>query len=197
MIVATCLMVSLVFFIHGQMVNSYAIFPHIGTYRLDRGNQHLEMDDESSGTMPECNGEMSQEFNTEISNLSGCFNFQTPGFNDGGYPNNTMNGGRLYVCRYVFQFGAEVTGTVTVKKAGFELQAPTQAGNCVDAVSVTPVTKDLNDPEERGQQDNFASFCGVISEDKSLSFSSSSLSVFLVADATVNGNGAEIETCFD
>ncbi|XP_059097531.1 uncharacterized protein LOC131891871 [Tigriopus californicus] len=155
------------------------------------------MDDESSGTMTECNGDMNQEFIIQIPIVTGCFLFQTPGFNDGGYPNYSGSDSNSYICSYVFQFVADVNGTVTFEKAGFELQGRTITNDCVDAIGAVPVMRDFSDIEESGPQVNFATFCGVISEDKIRRFSFNSLSIVLFADDAVNGNGAKVEVCFD
>ncbi|XP_059096760.1 uncharacterized protein LOC131891247 [Tigriopus californicus] len=201
----TCLMVSLVVFSHGKMVNSQAIF---GSQRVsvEGRNTDLEMDESSGmdGTIlevPECTG-ATRLLRVPLPSLSGCYIFQTPGFGNIGYPNVTTKSASLYYCVYRFQFESKVDGMVTVKSEGFELQEPNKDENCLDGVTIYPVDdeqeqSDGPDPDDRDPRGHTLKYCGMISGDKTRDFSTYELVISLFADRTVNGNGAEFHICIN
>ncbi|XP_059097168.1 uncharacterized protein LOC131891573 isoform X2 [Tigriopus californicus] len=162
--------------------------------------------EEGSGIMEtmlnveECPGEDGQFF-ISLMNPSGCYIFQTTGFNLNGYPNNTGSAPR-YFCGYTIQFGATVSGTVTVKEKDFHFQGLDSLGRCVDYVFISGVNdeqqhNDKSDMDDRDSGINAVRYCDTITEDKIRDFSTFELLIQLSADNTENGNGAEIAICIE
>ncbi|XP_059098313.1 uncharacterized protein LOC131892446 [Tigriopus californicus] len=215
MIATTCLVVTLIILNHGQSSNS-----HFATFRqatdtfksdaprLSVGEMKDPMEfDEGSGIMEtmlnveECLGNGRPRFTISLPNPSGCYSFQTTGFNLGGYPN--YSGSRSqYFCSYSIQFGATVSGTMTVKEKDFQFQGPNSDGRCDDFLLISGVNDeqqedDNSDSDDRDPRKNSLSYCGTITEDKIRAFSNDQLSIEFGADNTENGNGAEIVICID
>ncbi|XP_059096933.1 uncharacterized protein LOC131891400 [Tigriopus californicus] len=168
-------------------------------------NDRLEFD-EGSGIMEtmlnveECPGNGLKFFTISLPNPSGCYIFQTTGFNNGGYANNSGSVFPSYLCSYTIQFVVNVNGTVTVKEKDFQFQGPNSGGNCVDFVYILGVNDEQNDnsdSDDRELDDDALEYCGTITGDKIRAFSSTQLFIQLVADNTENGNGAEIVICID
>ncbi|XP_059098328.1 uncharacterized protein LOC131892539 [Tigriopus californicus] len=215
MIANTCLLVTLTILIHGQVGKShFASFRQAtdslksDTPRISVGEMKDRLEsDEGSGIMEtmlnvgECQGTGSEVFNIDLQNPSGCYIFQTTGFNMGGYPNNTGRFSR-YFCEYAIQFGATVSGTVTVKEKDFQFQEPKSDGSCADYVRVFRVNdeqqeNDNSDSDDRNSRTDAIDYCGTITEDKIRDFSTNKFIIALYADGSVNGNGAEIVFCID
>ncbi|XP_059098110.1 uncharacterized protein LOC131892319 [Tigriopus californicus] len=210
-IATTCLVVTLLILNHGQVGNSHVATFHEATDTLKSGTPRIsvgEMKDrlefeEGSGIMEtelnveECPGMFITYFTITVQNPSGCYVFQTTGFNNGGYPNNT-GPFSPYFCDYTIEFGATVNGTVTVKEKDFQFQEPS-GGSCDDSVAIVGVNDEQqeNDLDDQSQGTDEISYCGTITEDKIRDFSNDELYIRLGADNTVNGNGAEIVICID
>ncbi|TRY66506.1 hypothetical protein TCAL_13867, partial [Tigriopus californicus] len=96
-----------------------------------------------------CDGTADETIEITFTDTTGCFQFQTPGFNAGGYPNSTnvTPGRNSYGCQFNNQFGNNnVTGTVTVFKEGFEFEKDDN-GACVD-LFVFGFVDDVSDQED-------------------------------------------------
>ncbi|XP_059096904.1 uncharacterized protein LOC131891382 [Tigriopus californicus] len=215
MIPTTCLLVTLIIFIHGQSgVSHFATFRQATdslksdtprSFPVGEGNDRLEIDEGSGimGTMlnvGECTGE-DEDFTISLPNPSGCYIFQTTGFNLEGYPNNTGYY-VTYWCNYYIQFGGDVNGTVTVKEKDFQFQEPDRFGFWDDYVVIFGVNDeqhedDNSDSDDQDSRINSVAYCGTITGDKIRNFYASKISIRLAADATVNSNGAEIVICID
>ncbi|XP_059098038.1 uncharacterized protein LOC131892263 [Tigriopus californicus] len=223
MIATTCLLVTLLIVIQEQVGNSHVVTfrqatewlksytPRISVgeikdrLEIDEGSGIMEtMPNEGSGvmeTMPnegECSG-VDEEFTISLPNPSGCYIFQTTGFNMEGYPNNTGSFDK-YFCDYTIEFGANVSGTVTVKEKDFQFQEPNSDGDCGDLVFILGVNdeqQELNnsDSDDRDPCTNSLIYCGTITGDKIRDFSDDELFIRLAADDTENGNRAEIVIC--
>ncbi|XP_059097407.1 uncharacterized protein LOC131891767 [Tigriopus californicus] len=214
-IATTCLLVTLLVFIHGQVGNSHVVTVRQGTdslksdtprISLGEVNDRLEFDKgsgiiEAMLNVPECPGNDFPTFTISLENPSGCYIFQSTGFNMNGYPNQSgPSYYSSYFCSYTIQFGATVSGTVTVKEKDFQFQEPDSDGSCLDYVLIMGVN------DERQQTDNSdlddqdwgidsVQYCGTITGDKIRDFSADALLIGLSADNTENGNGAEIVIC--
>ncbi|XP_059096903.1 uncharacterized protein LOC131891381 [Tigriopus californicus] len=216
MIASTCLLVTLTILIHGQVSNSHVVTARQATDslksdtpRISVGEMNDRMEfDEGSGIMEtminveECLGTGFPFFPISLQNPSGCFIFQTTGFNMGGYPNYSGSAFPSYVCSYFIQFGATVSGTVTVKENDFQFQEPDSNGECLDFVVIFGVNdaqqqNDNSDPEDRNSRTDAIEYCGTITGDKIRAFSGDELFIRLAADRSVNGNGAEMVICIN
>ncbi|XP_059096857.1 uncharacterized protein LOC131891347 isoform X2 [Tigriopus californicus] len=214
MIATTCFVVTLLIFIQGQVGNSHvATFRQAtdsiksDTSRISVGAMKYRLEfEEGSGIMEtmlnveECPGTGFPRFTISLPNPTGCYVFQTTGFNMEGYPNNTRPSSSSHLCGYTIQFEAIVSGTVTVKEKDFQFQGPNSCGNCVDYVYISGVNdqqqqNDGSDSDDQNSSTDGIEYCGTIQGDKIRDFSDSSLFIEFGADNTVNGNGAEIVIC--
>ncbi|XP_059097216.1 uncharacterized protein LOC131891613 [Tigriopus californicus] len=217
MIATTCLLVILLILNHGQSGNSHVVTFRQATdsFKIDSKsfsvgeiNDRLEFD-ERSGIMetminvPQCPGRGNKYFPITVQNPSGCYVFQTTGFNMNGYPNRGGSFFRSsYFCGYMIEFGATVSGTVTVKEKDFQFQEPNSSGRCDDFLLISGVSdqqqeNDNSDSDDRDMRYDVVQYCGTITGDKIRDFSNSELFIELSADDTENGNGAEIVICID
>ncbi|XP_059097593.1 uncharacterized protein LOC131891918 [Tigriopus californicus] len=143
-----------------------------------------------------CDGTRDQVINITFTDITGCYQFQTPFFNDGGYLNSTafVETNKFYICQFDNLFGDnDVMGTVTIFKEGFEFP---KNGDCVDYFGIG-VVDEIRDPDDFSNVVGFDMFCGTLSSDKERTFNSNFISFELFADRTISGNGAEVLLCFD
>ncbi|XP_059097231.1 uncharacterized protein LOC131891623 [Tigriopus californicus] len=215
-IATTCLVVTFMILNHGQSCNSHDVTLRQATDSLRSVTQRISVGeikdrlefDKGSKIMetmlnaPECFGNGFEFFTISLPNPSGCYIFQTTGFNMDGYPNNTGSSSFRYFCAYTIEFEANVSGTVTVKEKDFQFQEPDSGGNCLDYVAIFGVNdeqqqNDNTDSDDRNPDDFAVQYCGTITGDKIRAFPENQLTIQLIADNTENGNGAEIDICID
>ncbi|XP_059097541.1 uncharacterized protein LOC131891879 [Tigriopus californicus] len=195
MLNARCIALLLLLRGHAAHINGFVA--HEQVWEQDgsgRDNEDLPPFDDPSQT---CDGSSDQLINITLTDTTECYRFQTPGFNDGGYPRatNPPQGRRDYYCEYVLLFGENnVTGTVTVFQEGFGFER--RPDGCVDLFAFGLVDEAI-DSEDVSTTPGMVFYCGTLSEDKQRTFDSNFLSFAIRADRSINFNGADVRVCFD
>lgn len=134
-----------------------------------------------------------------ITSAQGCYEFKTPGYDAGGYPNADK---RAYQCNYEIRLPDNTSPTISILKSEFNLQQQNNNFKCPNDVFILKnIVETGQSTDDVADFSNNVNFCGNLTEDKLFQIepgtaNNNRFQISFKANKNINGLGVRGLLCF-